>query len=259
MWTFGQHFRAREFFWAGPYHRHPSWAVFVLCSQLVVRTHHQRFWGNVTFSFIWSGISSILGSSFSLLATNGPHCQQRRFALLCGTTLLFYLDEYHPFWVSSFSMLSLSLSPHVARIVSDVFENVTFISIRMNIIHYGSFLSIPCTSRRHASSAPFRRTSRFHSSGWISSSLGSLFPLSLYEGSSEMLLCRMSRFHSSGWISSIPGRLFLRFLSATSEQARIVSDDDVSWRAHPRFRREGIACIHAFSCEGGALWKPLDW
>jgi hypothetical protein len=79
-----------------------------------------------------------------LLATNGPHCQ-RRFAL--RNHVIVHLDEYHPFWVSSFSMLSLS--PHVARIVSDVFENVTFLFIRMNIIHYGSFLSIPCTSRMH--------------------------------------------------------------------------------------------------------------
>jgi hypothetical protein len=55
------------------------------------------------------------------------------------------------------------------------------------------------------------------------------------------------------------GRLFLRFLSPASERVRIVSDDDVSLPAHPRFRREEIACFHAFSCEGGALWKPLDW
>jgi hypothetical protein len=109
-------------------------------------------------------------------------------------------------------------------IVSAVSENITFTFIRMNIIEYGFS-----------------------------------FSLSLYEGSSEMFLCRMSRFHSSGWISSIPGRLFLRFLSAASVRVRIVSDDDVSWRAHPLFRREEIACFHAFSCEGGALWKPLDW
>jgi len=88
---------------------------------------------------------------------------------------------------------------------------------------------------------------------------GFSFALSLYEASSEMFLCRMSCFHSSGWISSIPGRLFLRFLSAASERVRIVSDDDVSMRAHPRFRRQEIACSHAFSCEGGALWKPLVW
>jgi hypothetical protein len=71
-------------------------------------------------------------------------------------------------------------------------------------------------------------------------------------------LCRMSCFHSSRWISSIPGHLLLRFLSAAREQrVRIVSDDDLSLRAHPRFPREEIACCHAFSCEGGALWKPL--
>jgi hypothetical protein len=30
-------------------------------------------------------------------------------------------------------------------------------------------------------------------------------------------------------------------------------------RARLRFRREEIGRFHAFSCEGGALWKALDW
>lgn len=110
--------------------------LFFLCSQLVVRTHHQRFWG--TSHFHSSGVNIIQSRFLFFIAL---HQWPALSATLCGTTLLFtWMNIIH----FGSPLFACSLSPHVARIVSDSF-------IRMNIIE-----------------------SRFS------------FPLSLYEGSSEM-------------------------------------------------------------------------
>ncbi len=133
----------------------------------------------------------------------------------------------------------------------------------MTIIHYGSFLSIPCTCRRHASSALFRRISRFHSSGWISSSLGSLLPFPSTRGRQRCFCVECRVFiHQVNIIHSGPSFFALslrREWAGTHRQRRwcfVASSPALSSRRNWAFSRFQLR--RRSSLEGSRLVIPLS-
>ncbi len=103
---------------------------------------------------------------------------------VCGTTLLFtWMNIIH----FGSPLFACSLSPHVARIVSDVLKTWLFF-LHQDEYHplWGRFFPFPGRVVCTPSSAPFRRKSRFSFIRMNIIESRFSFPLSLYEGSSEM-------------------------------------------------------------------------